>query len=254
MQRRILFLRHAMTQGNIEKRYVGTTDEEILPSEKDFLQNLSKQNPIGQYHSEQNFIEQNLSEQNLSEQNLIGQNLSEQNLSGQNLVGQNRFLESTNNLIITSSAKRCIETCTFLFDGREPDIFSKALGEMDFGDFEYKNFHELDGNPFYQKYIDSNGECGFPNGESKKEFIKRVSDEFVKILTMVPKDERDLIFIVHGGTIMAILSKFALPQQDYFSYHCDSLSGFRGILEYDINDKNSVAISELCKFNISKNP
>lgn len=208
MKRKIILLRHAKTQGNLEKRYVGSTDEGILPSEKEFLQKLSK---------------------------------------------HIRFQEN-NNFIITSLSKRCIETCSFLFDGRHPDMTSEGLREMNFGDFEYKNFQELEGNPDYQKYIDSYGESPFPNGESKREFIERVRNEFLSILTKVPQDERTLFFIVHGGTIMAILSEFALPKQDYFSYHAEPLSGFQGILDYDNTGKLSVKISAISRLKISKKP
>lgn len=34
MNKKIILVRHGMTKGNIEKRYVGSTNEDILDSEK----------------------------------------------------------------------------------------------------------------------------------------------------------------------------------------------------------------------------
>ena len=38
-----------------------------------------------------------------------------------------------------------------------PMVTNVKLEEMDFGDFEYKNYHELNGNAAYQAWIDSGG-------------------------------------------------------------------------------------------------
>lgn len=169
-----------MTKGNTEKRYVGSTDEKILDSEKEILKNISKNNDA---------------------------------------------------ILISSPLKRCRETCYYL-TGREPDLICNGLREMDFGDFEYKNFAELDGNPDYQAYIDSNGEKAFPNGESKQEFTERTCKAFAELMRRrdIKNDERPLMFFVHGGTIMALLSEFGVPEKDYFSYQTKPLSGFTGIL------------------------
>lgn len=136
MDRKIIFIRHALTKGNLEKRYVGSTDERILDRERDNLLNIKKKYRLNKSH---------------------------------------------HNYIISSSSIRCLETASVLFGHRIPDFVSKDLREMNFGDFEYKNFKELDGNPDYQKYLDSGGEIGFPNGESKEEYKKRVTVDFVSM-------------------------------------------------------------------------
>lgn len=49
----------------------------------------------------------------------------------------------------------------------------EELAECDFGEFENKNYKELDGNANYQAWIDSNGTLPFPGGESREEFKRR---------------------------------------------------------------------------------
>ena len=45
--------------------------------------------------------------------------------------------------------------------------------EIDFGRFEGKNYQDLNGDPDYQRWIDSGGVTAFPGGESRDEFVKR---------------------------------------------------------------------------------
>ena len=67
------------------------------------------------------------------------------------------------------------------------------LKECDFGDFENKSYEDLKDNPDYQKWLDSNGELPFPNGETHEEFKNRCKDGFFESLT-----ERDTAFVIHG--------------------------------------------------------
>lgn len=107
--------------------------------------------------------------------------------------------------VYASPRKRCLETAAVLYPDCQP-IVRESLAECDFGEFEYCNYEELNGNPFYQKFIDSMGMSGFPQGEDRMAFQKRVVSGFLKIMheERSHKNE-DIAFVVHGGTIMAIL-------------------------------------------------
>ena len=52
--------------------------------------------------------------------------------------------------IYVSPLKRCVQTAEILFPG-EPVHIIEELAECDFGEFENKNYRELDGNPKYQE-------------------------------------------------------------------------------------------------------
>lgn len=137
---------------------------------------------------------------------------------------------------------RCQETGEILYPAIKPVIIDE-LTEMDFGDFECKTYQELNGNPDYQRYIDSGGETPFPNGESKADFIKRSQRGFERIVDIISKDNDNLTWgiICHGGNIMAILSENY--GGEYFNYACKPGQGY--VCNFDINSKKITDIKPL---------
>ena len=120
--------------------------------------------------------------------------------------------------VYVSPLKRCVQTADILFPG-EPVHIIEELAECDFGEFENKNYKELEGNPHYQEWIDSNGTLPFPNGEGVEEFRERCIKGFEEcILKAFSKEHRQIAMVVHGGTIMSILSHFAEPKGEYFKW------------------------------------
>lgn len=122
-------------------------------------------------------------------------------------------------MVFVSPMKRCVQTADILFGDKEKIIIPEFT-ECSFGEFEYKNYRELNGNPDYQRYIDSGGLCGFPKGETKAEYIERCKIGFEKMLREINKAEHlDKVAVVaHGGTIMAIMHLYAKPHRDYFEW------------------------------------
>lgn len=198
---KLFLIRHGMTKGNQEHRYVGATDESILPSEKELLRS--------------------------SVEKYFG-NCREGN---------------QNSKIYISPMGRCMETAECLF----PEMISQGryeiidnFREMDFGAFEYKTYHEINEDPdhreAYQRYIDSNGETAFPGGESKAEFIERVVRGFNSIVSdylLSKRKSSTLIFVVHGGTVMALLDRFSEPHRDYFEWSLKPGQGYETDITVD---------------------
>lgn len=123
--------------------------------------------------------------------------------------------------VYISSMKRCLESAQLIYPNKNTEIIS-AFNEMDFGDFEGKNYIELNGNEVYQKWIDSNGILPFPNGESRKDFIHRVCKAFEEMIRST--STKRVACVVHGGTIMAILSHYT--QNDYYRFQCKNGDGY----------------------------
>lgn len=112
-------------------------------------------------------------------------------------------------LIYVSPMRRCCQTAEILYPGVNV-MKENSLQETDFGIFEYKNYEELKDNIFYQKWIDSVGQGDIPGGESGAAFRKRSIEGFLKCLNdALEKGVRKIAFVVHGGTIMAIMDCFA---------------------------------------------
>ena len=116
--------------------------------------------------------------------------------------------------LFVSPMKRCLETAGILYPGLCPVVISEWR-EMDFGRFEYKNYEDLKNDIEYQAWIDSGGELDFPEGESRKDFIlrcelgfKRMCETLRRITEETTEKAVSVGLIVHGGTIMALLSSY----------------------------------------------
>lgn len=129
--------------------------------------------------------------------------------------------------LFSSPMKRCVQTAEILYPESKP-VQIEEWKEMDFGVFEGKNYLELQGDKRYQEWIDSNGTLPFPEGESREEFIIRCDKGFWRMLEKLKqiKEEghKTVGMIVHGGTIMALLSKYG--KGDYFDYQVPNGKGF----------------------------
>ncbi|MBP3505451.1 MAG: histidine phosphatase family protein [Lachnospiraceae bacterium] len=130
--------------------------------------------------------------------------------------------------LFTSPMKRCIQTARILYPNQEILVIPEWI-EMDFGDFEGKNYVELKENEYYQKWIDSNGTLPFPNGESREVFIERCKQGFYKMLLQLKSQHQmnstmTVGLVIHGGTIMSLLSTFC--GGEYFDYQVANGHGY----------------------------
>ena len=146
-------------------------------------------------------------------------------------------------LLYSSPMKRCVQTASILYPSMQPIIVSD-FKEIDFGIFEGKNHIELQKDERYQAWIDSNGTLPFPEGESKESFIQRCNKGFLKILEDINAFDNDKMpetvgMIVHGGTIMSILSSFY--GGDYYDYQIENGKGF--IMTVFINNIKAKIVS-----------
>ncbi len=185
---KICLIRHAKTAGNLEKRYIGTTDEPLCDAGREEL--LARSYPDC-------------------------------------------------DIVFSSSLKRCVETAKIIFPDKKI-ILHEAFNEINFGDFEGKNFEELVGNFHYQKWLENGGNIAFLNGEAPADFKKRCCDKFEKIVRENGEFSK-LGFVLHGGTIMAIMEKFAIPPRNFYDYQVENCGGFAA----EFNGKNIVGARKL---------
>lgn len=182
----IVLIRHGATAGNIEKRYIGITDEPLCDT------------GIARLHE----------------------------------YMSNGFYPQVQELFV-SPLKRCRQTATIIYPSMN-QIIVPDFKECDFGRFEGKNYKELSGDEDYQKWIDSNAALPFPQGEDIADFKKRNVGAWRSIF----KQCRDLskasaACIVHGGTIMAVLSE--IYGGAYYDYHCGNGEGYICDVDFDGN-------------------
>lgn len=169
----IILIRHFMTQGNIERRYIGTTDEPLLPG-----QPVRRRYPAA-------------------------------------------------GAVAVSPLRRCIETAERIY----PDVkkyVCRELRECDFGIFENKNYEELKDHPDYQRWLDSGGKIPFPEGEGMDAFCERCVKGFCNMTgRFIEEGCRTAAFVVHGGTIMAVLDRFAHHEEGFYHWQVKNGEGFR---------------------------
>lgn len=206
----LTLIRHGQVQANIEKRYIGSTDMSLTVNGMKSLEKLNKAQ-----------------------------------------------IYKTPDYLFCSPMSRCKMTCDILFPDKIYTVIDE-FHEMDFGSFEMKNYQELKDNAYYQLWIDSNGTIAFPEGESRQEFVLRCMSGFDKMLSktcccvesdsirlinsplkITIDNKNDNVYIknnnqvlkmisitavVHGGTIMAILS--SLNKDEYYNYQCKNAEGY----------------------------
>ncbi len=130
-------------------------------------------------------------------------------------------------LVYVSPMQRARQTAAILFP-RAVQIVIPDLREMDFGDFEGRSADEMEHDTAYRAWVDGMclGRC--PGGESRAEFEARTVAAFVDAMRGAA-DARSLdtaVFVVHGGTIMSVLSALAEPKRDYYDWHTSNLCGY----------------------------
>lgn len=114
--------------------------------------------------------------------------------------------------VISSPLKRCIETSKLIYPDHQPLIIDE-LAEYDFGEFEGKTADELMESEEFKTWIAGGYDVAAPYGESNSEFGKRVCLGFKKIVEGVEKSGyRSVAVVTHGGVIMTLMEKFALPE------------------------------------------
>ena len=131
-------------------------------------------------------------------------------------------------ILLISPMLRCRQTAEVIFPGQKQHPIS-LWREMDFGEFEGKNYQELNGDIRYQRWIDSGGTISFPGGESREEFCRRVTKGMEQALGLIQEQSRQkrdisVAAVVHGGTIMALLSSYC--GGDYYDYQCANGEGY----------------------------
>ena len=125
--------------------------------------------------------------------------------------------------VFVSPMKRCRETAELIYPGVPVEIV-EDFRECDFGEFENKNYAELNGRADYQAWIDSNGEIPFPGGESRAEFAARCVKAFDDLMRR--NFQEDCAIIAHGGTIMAIMEQCAEPKGGYYDFQVKNGEGY----------------------------
>ena len=112
------------------------------------------------------------------------------------IEGEDLNLKKT--LVISSPLKRCVKLATALNVSFKID---PRIKELDLGDWEMKLMSSIEKNEI-EKWQDNLMEYKVPNGESNKDFLKRLNGFLKDIL----KFKQDVLLVAHAGSINAMIS------------------------------------------------
>lgn len=186
---KLTLIRHGITRFNKEKRYLGRTDEGLSDD-------------------------------------------------GVNKIKEIKHKYKKSDLLFISPMLRCRQTADILFPNQKTYVIEEWK-EIDFGRFEGKSFQELSKDQLYRQWVDSGCKGQIPDGEALEGFIKRslagldkcfeICEKYKDSIDDKKKDIISATAIVHGGTIMSLLS--SLTDSDYFDYQVKNEEGY--ILEFE---------------------
>ena len=132
--------------------------------------------------------------------------------------------------LFTSPMKRCTETAKIIYPALCPIVIPE-WEEIDFGRFEYRTYEELKDDAEYQEWLRSGGTLDFPEGDSRNDFALRCKSGFIRMCNELSQAARQntkkpafVGMIVHGGTIMSLLSLYG--RTDYFDYQVSNGRGY----------------------------
>ena len=134
--------------------------------------------------------------------------------------------ELTTDEVWVSPLCRARRTAELLFPESRQNVV-EAFAEMDFGDFEGRNYLEMEHDQAYRAWVDGccMGRC--PGGESRPEFSRRVCGAFEALVEQAARQGRqELVIVAHGGVQMAVMERFAQPEREYFRWQSPPGGGY----------------------------
>lgn len=133
--------------------------------------------------------------------------------------------------LVISPMRRCRETAAILYPGLTP-LLEPGLRECDFGAFERRTHAQLKQDEAYLFWQKTAGRGPVPGVEGRDAFCARCCEAFTRTAnTLVLAGAEHAAFIVHGGTIMAVLEGLGLPKRDFYDWQAQNGCGFAAVWE-----------------------
>jgi alpha-ribazole phosphatase len=128
--------------------------------------------------------------------------------------------------VYTSPMRRCRQTAALLFP-QHPARVADDLRECDFGACEGKTHDELSEHSFYRSWLQAAGALPPPGGECGESFVRRCVEGFYRMVDELRADGiESAAAVIHGGSIMAVMSRLALPERGFYDWQTENCSGF----------------------------
>ena len=130
-------------------------------------------------------------------------------------------------IVYVSPLQRSQQTARIVFPTARQVVIDD-FSEMDFGVFDGRTADEMADDAAYRAWVDGDCTAQCPGGESRAAFCERSCAAFEKLLE---RSSGDLLIVAHGGTLRAVMERYALPEKDYFDWMSGNGGGY--LLEFD---------------------
>lgn len=138
-------------------------------------------------------------------------------------LAQSRGQDASVEKVYVTPLLRTRQTAEILFPNAR-QIVVEGLREMDFGTFENRSAEEMEHDDAYRAWVDGGCIAPCPDGEGREAFSRRVCAAFADVLAHERGEKA--VFVVHGGTIMAVMERFARPKRGYYDYGAANCRGY----------------------------
>ncbi len=156
--------------------------------------------------------------------------LCEEGIAAARAAGGDAMLKS----VIVTPLIRTQQTASILFPNAKQHIVS-GLREMDFGDFEDRSADDMVNDAAYRAWVDGGCMDSCPNGESIAGFTQRILASFWPCVHDAKKRGEDrLVFVVHGGVIMALMSAAGRPKKSFYEWYLPNCACVRADTATDL--------------------
>ena len=151
--------------------------------------------------------------------------------------------------VYVSPLRRSQQTAQIIFPTAR-QVVVDDFSEMDFGVFDGRTADEMAEDADYRAWVDGDCTAQCPGGESRAAFCARSCAAFERLLEEKRKEQaEDLVIVAHGGTLRAVMERFALPEQDYFDWMSGNGGGYRLALDEALwREQRRLRLAERVRF------
>lgn len=129
-------------------------------------------------------------------------------------------------IVYVSPLVRARQTAEIFFP-QARQIVVRDLQEMCFGSFEGRTFVHVEQDPEYLEWLAANENAAHPDGERMSDFCSRTCAAFSRLVdSAAAAGEERLVIVAHGGTQMAVMSRYALPRKSYHDWCGPNAGGY----------------------------
>ena len=133
--------------------------------------------------------------------------------------------------VYVSPLQRSQQTARIVFPTARQVVIDD-FSEMDFGVFDGRTADEMADDAAYRAWVAGDCTAQCPGGESRAAFCDRSCAAFETLLQeTLERGEDVLVIVAHGGTLRAVMERYALPERDYFDWMSGNGGGYR--LDFD---------------------